>query len=405
MPKGSYPLQYFQTPRFARSRTAAYEILDTYTGEFFAEETGLHEHIDLVVPLPPLSLDGRFVKGLCFSQAMDFLVDQFPQLKDLFICAAHSMWSSYPWSQSADAYLVCYDNPHREAWFRKANPTRAAKVLIPLQDADWTNEYTMAPQRVLDRDIDLLCISRLHTLKNVPLIARALLLYRRKYPFEPIRMTLIAGKKNAYCSESMSEVERDQYSQIQRILGRPEDFIDFVDSAAHFSELPSYYSRARCYILGSLLEGKNRCLNEALSCNTPVLCFADLNVYARGATPCIAPTAGLTAGFDEESLADAIHDVLINEGDFRPRAAYLTSSGRRRFLTECTTKIPYFQQQIPDLKSRGCWDNPWIDLAVQQAYDTSLHDFVYGRRTNISSAKGLERAAELTDYYAQKMEL
>ena len=135
---------------------------------------------------------------------------------------------------------------------------RCGGRIFPLQDADWTNEYTVAPERVLDRDIDLLCISRVHTLKTGPLIARALLLHHRKYPFEPIRMTLIAGKKNAYCSESMSEVERDQYTQIQRILGRPEGFIDFVDSAAHFAELPSYYSRARYYILEDSLGARGR---------------------------------------------------------------------------------------------------------------------------------------------------
>jgi glycosyltransferase involved in cell wall biosynthesis len=402
MPRGVAPTTYFHVPSGAFAREEFYRILDAFTWETFAEETSLYRRVGFVVPLPPLSYEGRFVKGLLYSSSLDLIIDRFPVLRELFVCIANSMWTSYPWATSADAYLVCYDNPHRSAWFRRTNPDRAHIVHLPVQDADFTNEYAFGPVPVAERDIDLLCVSRLDALKNVPMIASALLIYRKKYPLEPIRMTLIAGKSGAYDRERMSEMERSQHRCLREILGQPEDYIQFVDRAEHYKEMPAYYSRARALVLGSLLEGKSRSLNEAQSCNTPVICFKELNLHARGDEPSFAEGAGLTSPYDAEALADTIHDVLSNEDCFRPRASYLASNGRKRFLGRCLRAIEYFAKAIPDLADTNPWENLWLDLAVQDNYGVSLHDFLYGRMSRVSHASGMEHAKQAAAYYAEK---
>ena len=400
MPRGRYPFEYFQSPTIAMSLPEIYELIDAYTGEFFEEDTAQHPHIDFIAVLPPLSYDGVFVKGLFISQAVDLVISRYPILKELFVGAGYSMWSSHPWSSAADAYLVCYDNPERSAWFREANPDRAGIAHIPLQDADFTNEYIMAPRPAVQRDIDLLCVSRLHSLKNLPSIAGALKIYRKKYG--AIRMTLIAGRPGAYSREQMSEIEREQYQKMETRLGNLADYIDLVEHARHFQELPDYYCRAHAVILGSLLEGKNRALNEAQSCNTPVICFEELNRYARGRAHSFPAGSGLTSAFDEETLADTIHELLRNHGDFRPRAAYLSENGRRKFVSTCVSTVSYFREAIPDLNGGDCWRSLWIDLAVQDNYGCSFHDFVYGRQVGISHVKGLEGIETAATYYAEK---
>jgi glycosyltransferase involved in cell wall biosynthesis len=255
---------------------------------------------------------------------------------------------------------------------------------------------------VIERDIDLLCVSRLHLMKNLPMIASALLVYRQKYSSEPIRMTLIAGKPAAYEQRQMSEMEREEYTRISAILGRPEDFIDFVDAAEHHREMPTYYARARAVVLGSLLEGKSRCINEAQSCNTPVICFEALNQFARGDAPSFPPEAGLTSAYDAEALADVIHTVLHHEGSFRPRASYLRTNGRRNFLGRCLDSIEYFQQTIPALSEGDACRNIWLDLAVHDNYGVSLHDFLYGRLPWISHASGLDHVEHLATFYSEK---
>jgi glycosyltransferase involved in cell wall biosynthesis len=403
MPKGRYPYEYFQSPTIAKTLPEIYELIDAYTGEFFEEDTAQHPHVDFIVVLPPLSYDGIFVKGLFISQAVDLIINRYPVLKELFVCTGYSMWSSHPWSSASDAYLVCYDNPERTAWFRKANADRSHIAHIPLQDADYTNEYLMAPHPVLERDIDLLCVSRLHSLKNLPVISGALKIYRRKY--SNIRMTLIAGRPGAYSRHQMSPVERDQFQQMEMRLGCLADYVDLVEHARHFQELPRYYGRARAVVIGSLLEGKNRSLNEAQSCNTPVICFEELNRYARGSARSFPEGAGLTSPFDEEALADTVHKLLLNQADFRPRAAYLRDNGRRNFVSNCLRSVPYFKDVVPDLDLSDCWGNLWIDLAIQDNYGCSLYDFVYGRQIALSHVKGLERIGAAAEYYSQKAAL
>jgi len=124
--------------------------------------------------LPPLGYEGRFVKGIFFSQGTDFLHKLYPHLGKLFDSIGNAQWGAIPWSQASDGLFSLYENPDRERWFRQTYPERANKVLVPLQDADHTNEYSMASVPFVKRDTDVLCVSRMQDLKNIPMIAEAL---------------------------------------------------------------------------------------------------------------------------------------------------------------------------------------------------------------------------------------
>jgi len=194
MPKGRYQREYFANPRIhdEKSIEQIYADVDGYTMEYFEDEPDFHDRIDLVVVLPPLGYEGQFLKRIFFSQATDFLHKLYPHLGKLFHSIGNAQWGAIPWSQSTDGLFSLYENPARERWFRETYPERAGKVLVPLQDADHTHEYSMAPAAFAKRETDVLCVSRVQDLKNIPIIADALRVNRQKYA--PIRMTLILGK-------------------------------------------------------------------------------------------------------------------------------------------------------------------------------------------------------------------
>ena len=87
---------------------------------------------------------------------------------------------------------------------------------MPLQDADYTHDYAIAPVPFVKRDIDVLCVSRLQDLKNIPIIAAALKIYRQKY--SPIRMTLILGKELGLNLQELTEGERRQWREVESKL-------------------------------------------------------------------------------------------------------------------------------------------------------------------------------------------
>ena len=404
MPKGQYPVEKFSEPGARTQEQSAYADLDAYTIEYFEDEPEFHERIDLWVLLPPLRYEGRFLKGILFSQGVDCLCGRFPRLPELFFSIANSQWCSYPWSRQADGYFTLYPNPQREAWFRRTYPERADKVLIPLQDADFTPEYVMAPVPFVRKEYDVICVSRLHDVKNLPMIASALKIYRRKY--RPIRMVLVVGKAFDVNFKGLTPHELDQLRAVETILVHPRDYIEFVPHAKYREELTGYYSRSRLCVLGSLLEGKNRALFEALSCNTPVVCFRQFNLYARGDAPAFPQGAGLQAPeFDAESLADTFHQVFENETSFQPRRRFLEDSGRKNFFNCCLDSFSYYERQLPGYVRGDHLHNLWLDLAVQANYQLSLVDFLYDRNHRLSHVRGLKDIATMLAFYGGRFGL
>ena len=110
-------------------------------GRIWRDRFGRIEKIDFVIPFPPLKHEGKVTKGVFFSQAVDVIVEKFPRIKEIFFPIANSMFSSYPDSVHADAFFVCYENPKREQHFKEKYPDKKNIVMLPLQDADFMNEY------------------------------------------------------------------------------------------------------------------------------------------------------------------------------------------------------------------------------------------------------------------------
>ncbi len=398
MPKGRYPVEYFSNPDIRKPVEEIYADIQGYTGEFFEEETHLHKSIDFLIPFPPLKYDGKIIKGLFLSQGTEYLYKLFPGLNEIFFSMGYSMWSSYPWSTSADAYLTCYKNPGMEEWFKKNNADRANKVLIPLQDADFTNEYYLAPTFNTPKDIDILCISRLANLKNLPLVARALRIYREKYK-EKIKMTLVVGKDFDINLKGLTPNEIEQMRLIEEELTHPSDYINFIPQVP-YAQLPKYMTRAKIVLLGSIFEGKNRIIQEAMSCNTPVVVFKDFNKYSRGAHPIMPDEAGLLIPeFSAEAMADTIYEALHNLEKFKPRRKYLEHYGRKNAVNTCIDAFDYYAKNLPDYKPAKIHENIWVDMAVQANYQLGYHDFLYGKNNAVHHVKGVEAIALMLKFF------
>jgi len=371
--------QYFNNPQIDKPLEEIYSDLDSWTNEFFEQEADRFENVNFSVVLPPLFYEGKFIKGFYFSESVDLLNKLLPQLSDFFFSMANSQWCSYPWSNTADAYACLYHNPSRADWFRKTYPQRANKILIPVSDSDFIHEYLIAPQPINIKDIDVLCVARLSAVNNLPVIAKALKIYRKKYN-KLLKMTLILEHYFDLNSIHLLSGEAQlEWQKIKTILVNPLDYIQVVSQVDYYQEMPLYYSRSKVCLLGSLLEGKNRSISEAMSCNIPVICFQELNQYARGKDKIFPPESGLLSAFDPESLADTLHTVLENSTAFQPRLNYLKYRGRKHFFNTCLDSFSYYVNIIPDYIQGQAYNNFWLDLAVQHNYQISLHDFLYGR--------------------------
>ncbi len=371
--RGNYYSEYFINPDIQKPPDQIFEDMDYRTLEIFPEQPADYESIDFWVLLPPLILDGHFVKGLYFSQGVDVLNQQLPELKDYFVSIATSRWCSYPWSKTADALFTLHPYPEREAWFRQRHPERAHQTLIPWQGADFLSEYRFPPQEPpRERDLDLICVSTLAPGKNVPFLARCLKVYRQKYS-RPLRMTLVMRNKLEINARYLDKYERSQYKEMESILVHVRDYIDLIPRLAWFDALPAHYARAKIAVLGSLIEGSNRSLREAIVCDTPVLYNTQYNQYVRGSSLPFPEGTGLAAPFDPESWADTLHTMLSNYGELTPRAHYLKSHGRANFLNACMEEIPYYRDNLPHYSPGGHHhENLWLNVAMQQCYQTSF---------------------------------
>ena len=371
--------QYFNSPEIYKSSEEIYSDLDSWTNEIFEQESDRFENVNFHILLPPLFYEGKFIKGLYFSESVDLLNKLLPQLSEVFFSIADSLWCAYPWSNTADAYFCLYDNPSRADWFKKTYPQRANKILIPAANADFINEYLIAPQPINIKDIDIICVAKLSPVYNLPIIAQALNIYQKKYN-KPLKMTLILEDNFDFNSiELLSNEAQLEWQKIQTILVNNLDNIKIVSQVDYYQEMPLYYSRSKVCLLGSLLEGKNRSLSEAMSCNIPVICFGQFNQYVRGKAELFPTGLGLLSEFDPEALADNIHTTLDNLTVFQPRFNYLKYQGRKNFFNTCLDSFPYYYNTVPDYIKGQAYNNLWLDLALQYNYQISLHDFLYGR--------------------------
>lgn len=402
--KVKWPKEYLHTPYSKKSIEQIWDDIDGYSFESSFEKEEKKDKIDFVVVLPPLNYKGKFLKGVFYSQAVDKILDTIPGIKDMFISVANSMFSSYPMSQSADCYFTSYNNPLKEEYYRKKYPQKDV-ILIPLQDADFANEYEMAPVKGYKKDLDIFCTTTPYPFKNITMFAKGIKAYEKKYG-KILKVEYAIGMKEAKRLEDgtfdYSKLRSDaqfQLDSVKLILGgNIEKYIDFYPYIKH-DELKNHYSRAKCAVLCSLLEGKNRFIHEAQSCDVPVIVFNDFNKYARGNHPAFYPRGGeYVSEFTPEALADTIHKVITHPNAYTPRESYLKYSGRKNFIDNLISYIPYYQWNVPDYNGK-ITDNIWINLAFHYNYQIPYFDFIYEKNT-LNHTRGIEKIKELYDYYS-----
>lgn len=412
--KGKYPVNYFKNPYMDKEKSIEqiWDDIEAYSGEFFEDEPNYHAKIDFFVPLPPLCYKGKATKGIFFSQGTEYILKLYPQLQEIFFACAYTMWSSYSWCDKADCYLTCYENKPREAYYKRKYPNKKDIIFIPLQDADFCNEYYVAPTPNTPKTIDVLVVSTPIQVKNLPMIAEAIKLYEKKYNYR-LKTTIALGTNGCEKREdgtldysSIDKKRIEVLDEVNSILyGKMDEYINFEPYIKH-NELSKYYTGAKCTVLASLIEGKNRGIFESISCDTPVVVFRDHNKWARGNYPIFWGNSGeYVPEFTAESLADTIHKVINNGYLYEPRKNHLMHSGRKNFIDICADYIPYYRDSIPGYEEGRFHENLWVDLACQRNYQLSYIDFLYGRNAGISHVRGLENIEKLVKFYYSRFNI
>lgn len=403
MPRGTYPWDYNNNPNMhqTKSMPEIWTDIHAYTGEFFLDETQFYESIDFFGVIPPVYYQGIFLKGIMFTQGADILGVLCPELRELFHIINCSYSASYPHTTTCDGYFCLFDYPEMEAWFRETYPERSDKVFIRGEESDFVNEYMFMPHRHIPRDMDLLTVSTMQEFKNVGVLGRALKVLRDKYPKKQFKLTWVIGKEFGLNHTELVPREMVVMRDLEKVLKHINDYIHFIPKVPHH-ELPQVYSRAKCFALPSLLEGRNRASREAMCCNTPVVTFKDILKYTRGNELYIPEGAGLSAPeFDPESMADTIYETITNYQDFTPRQSYLKEWGRQNFMNMCIDRFPVYANQLPGFTPKQHHNNLWLDMAVQHHYGLSLHDYVYGKNIPLSRVKGIEAIKQLVKTYQE----
>ena len=411
MKGNKWPSEYFHNPNSDKPIEQIWDDIDAYTFESQFEQEDRIEKIDFVIPFIPLKYRKKIIKGCFYSQAVDVIIEKFPKLKEIFFPIANSMFSSYPQSEYADAYFTCYKNEAREKHYKEKYPNKKDIVMLPLQDADFLNEYKIAPAFNVFKTFDIFCVSTAYPVKNMPMIAKAIKKYEEKYG-KVLKVKYAIGSRDLIVNEDktidISKLRHDaqgQLKQVMEILGNYTKYIEFFPFI-DYKDLPKYYTGARCSILASLLEGKNRFISEAMACNTPIIVFKDFNKYSRGDYPIFFENSGEYAPeYTPESLADTIHKVINNPQNYEPRKNYLTYNGRKNFVNTIIDSIPYYAQNIPNYEKGKIQDNIWVDLAMQENYQLSTYDFIYGKNSAIQHVRGMKAIESLVNFFYSRFKL
>lgn len=244
------------------------------------------------------------------------------------------------------------------------------------------------------------------------MLAQALKIYKEKYQ-KTLKTALLLGQKNIKRnndgSVDYSILHSDQRKELDKFFNLVSSFkkeIEVVPFVNHHKELPKFYTASKCCVLTSLIEGKNRSLNEAQSCNTPIIAFKDHNKWARAQHPIFYENSGeLVEDFNPESLADTIHKVINNPQNYKPRKNYLKYNGRKNFINVLLESLSYFKENIPEYIDGHVHENLWLDLAMQNNYQLSFYDFLYGKNPLIQHVKGINDISKLVDFFYKRFNM
>lgn len=401
-----WPEQYMHNPNIDKPIEQIWEDFDNYSfEERYESAKDLQDSLTMIIPIPPVRYRGKLVKGVFFSQATRLIMNKFPELKEIFFVCANSMFCSYSRNHNADYFFTCYKNEKREAYFKNKYPETKDVICLPLQDADYMNEYYIAPRPNIKREIDVICISTPFPVKNLPFFAKALLAYEKKYG-RILKVVYAIGQRNAVRREDgsldysqLSDYGKNELIKVDEILGDTKKYIDFYPYI-EYKDLSTFYSSAKCAVLCSLIEGKNRFISEAQSCDTPIIVFKDFNKYSRGDFPVFFGNSGeYVPEFSPECLADVIHKVITNPQNYEPRKNYLEHYGRRNFVNIIADSNPYYERNIPGYEKGRFFENKWFDLACWDNYQSSYYDFLYDRKVPIQNVTGIKNIENVIKFY------
>lgn len=399
--KGCFNTEYFQNTDIQKPLAEIYEDFDQFTYEIFEDEVHSFGSVNGWVIVPPVHFQGQFLKGIYVSTSMDLVISKCPQIQELFYTIASSRGPGFPWSKHSDALMSTFDNPHRNEWFRQFYPERSHKLMLPFEhEFEFTNEYHAAPPSAyVDRDIDVLCIGRLSEQKNLPLLAQAGNIYRKKYGAAHFKMVFVIGKEFGENLQNLTESEKNQLHLLQLEIEKSPGNFELHEKKPFDSKLFEYHCHSKISTIGSLVEGKCRTIIESMCCNTPVVVFEQMNQFNRGPDPCFTQEAGLMIPlFDAESIADTWHQVIINQGSFQPRKYALERFGRRNYVEQVASAVGIYQD-IPSFATTGIFDNTWLNSALHANYHYSLHDFTYNYCPHKVFSQGLNSTIEKLNTY------
>lgn len=162
------------------------------------------------------------------------------------------------------------------------------------------------------------------------------------------------------------------------------------------------YARSKVCVLGSLMEGKNRSMHEAMCMDTALLWYQDYNHYIRD-VPAFSDGAGLSCAYEPEAWADTLKTMLEDYQEFQPRRRYFEHYGRKNFLNTCIDHIPYYAEVLPQYERGRHHLNPWWDAAIFNQYQVGLIDFLYGKRESVSYTGSPEYIKQSLAYYMAKL--
>ena len=372
--------EYFNNDKINRPIETIWSEIESYTNEVFLSDTlevkEQYSNVDILLPI--LKYNGKKVKGLIVSRSADYICSMKNITENNFFVIANAMWGSVSKSEKADAYFMPYANDEKKEWMLKTYPNFSNKLIIPYQDADYTNEYELFPIDI-EKDIDVFMVSRLHKCKNLDVFLKSLIYINKKYG-KKLKAVILTGQKNK------DEEAESIYNEMIDIAGSKEEletYIEFIDYE-NPSNMFMYYSRARLTALTSIFEGKNRSLHESVLCNTPVICFSAFNRYIRGNTPILPEGCGYYVDeFSPEAFGERLYELLNSRIEYNTREIALKHFGRALIVDKIIKSIPYYRENIPDLDKTSILDNYFINEAVCASGKGSYEKFLYRQKTTV----------------------
>ena len=366
--------EYYKNPNINKPIEEIWEDINLYTNEVLPDDS-LERKVSkntVNVLLPPMKAGNKLIKGLISSQGIDYLHTIYRDLDDYFYTIANSMWGSFPYSTKAKAIYTLYPNKEREEYYKKTHADNL-QLIIPYQDADFTNEYMLYPIDI-ERDIDVLTVGRVNEGKNIDILLKALMYIDKKYN-KKLHAVWLVG------SNIEEQKDRKAYQDLLSIAGSEEKFGEYIEiiPKVDYQNLYMLYSRSKLTSLTSIFEGKNRSIQESLLCNTPVICFSCFNQYIRGNTPILPEgCAYYVDEFSPEAFGEKLYG-LIDSGEinYNTRESALKHFGRAKGVENIVKSIPYFQENIPGLFEEEFLDNRFLNQNIYNTIGKSLQQFLY----------------------------